>query len=154
MTIKGCDKIVSNFEADGVQEFIGAQFVQYSDFSDENLQNIFTHPNVGERRLTRYEIGIRGFDSEKYYRRVLSKELKLAKMRTPFIFSLQKKSDFCFFRKRDGLFYKKSFNEYNCWFKLLSQANYHRQAQKYLKKCNEIVANMLTGNPLFFSIFT
>lgn len=43
MTIKHCDKIVSNFEADGLQEFICAQFVQYSDFSNEHLQNIFKH---------------------------------------------------------------------------------------------------------------
>lgn len=78
MTIKGCDKIVSNFEADGVQEFIGAQFVQYSDFSDENLQNIFTHPNVGERRLTRYDIGIRGFDSEKILPKSTIKEAEIS----------------------------------------------------------------------------
>ena len=115
----------------------------------------FLHTRMLEKEDWRdMTLELEALTQKKYYQRVLSKELKLAKMRTPFIFSLQKKSDFCFFRKRDGLFYKKSFNEYNCWFKLLSQANYHRQAQKYLKKCNEIVANMLTGNPFFFSIFT
>lgn len=66
MTIKHCDKIVSNFEADGLQEFTCAQFVQCSDFSNEHLQNIFKHPDVWERRLTRSKIGVIDFDPEKY----------------------------------------------------------------------------------------